>query len=215
MVTATTAEARPDHNSLGKAAGIVGIIALIPSFVPIIGFVSWLLAPLSILFGLIALRKSPRSWAIVGLISGGIALVVCFSWLSATEAVGEAMNADTFNTTGEARDNANAPLAEASITGLWDELEANKVAAGQKYGGKRLSFTDERIADFTGDANNPGLQFLGNTDGYMEYLVSAAFDNADGAKISGLSKGGTVSFVCTDISETISGGYSLSGCTLK
>lgn len=207
--------ARPDHNSLGKAAGITGIFALILSFIPFVGFVSWLLAPLAILFGLIALRRKPRSLAIVGLITGGIALAVCFSWLSATKSVGEAMSADTFNTTGESRDLSDAPIMEASITGLWDELQANKVAAGQKYGGKRLAFSGETIADFTGDAERPSLQIVGSRSDYMEYYVTAAFSKEDGAKIASYAKGDEVSFVCTDINETFGDGYNLSGCALR
>lgn len=215
MATTPAPDARPDYNSLGKAGGIVGIIGLILSFVPFIGFVSWLLGPLAILFGLVALRKTPRSWAIVGLITGAITLIVCFSWLSATKSVGDAMSADTFNTSGVARDNTNAPEVAAAIKELWSEIEANKVAAGQKYGGKQLAFSNEKVANFTGDANNPGLQFVGNKDAYMEYYVSASFDKADGSKISEMSKGQAVSFVCTNISETFSEGYSLSDCTLK
>ncbi len=57
------------------------------------------------------------------------------------------MSADTFNTTGEAQDLSDAPVLEASISGLWDELEANAVAAGQKYGGSaplRYPISDDR-----------------------------------------------------------------------
>lgn len=214
MATAADAS-RPDHNSLGKAAGIIGIIGLILSFVPLIGFVSWIMAPLAILFGLIALRRAPRSWAIVGVITGAIGLAVCFSWIGATKSMGEAMSADTFNTTGEARDNSAAPLVDASVTGLWDELEANKVAAGQKYGGNRLSFSDEKIADFSGDADNPAVQITGSSDDFMEYYVTASFSSKDGAAISQMSKGDSISFVCTDISESFGKGYNLGGCTLN
>lgn len=207
--------ARQDNNSLGKAAGIVGVIALIFSFIPIIGFVSWLLAPLALLFGLIALRRKPRSWAIVGLVTGAIALAICFSWLSATESVGEAMSADTFNTTGETRDLTDAPIMEASITGLWDELEANAVAAGQKYGGSRLAFSGETIADFSGDAANPSIQIVGSQEEYMEYYVTVSFSDVDGERIASLAKGEQVSFVCTSIAESFGEGYNLSGCSLR
>lgn len=213
--TVDDVNARQDNNSLGKAAGIVGIIALIFSFIPIIGFVSWLLAPLAILFGLIALRRKPRSWALVGLVTGAIALAICFSWLSATESVGEAMSADTFNTTGEAQDLTDAPIMDASITGLWDELEANAVAAGQKYGGKRLAFAGETIADFAGDAANPSIQIVGSQEEYMEYYVTASFSDADGERIAALSKGDEISFLCTSIKESFGDGYNLSGCTLR
>jgi hypothetical protein len=61
------APAMPDHNSTGKNAFIVGLIGLVLAFVPFIGFASWLLGPLSILMGLIALRKPSPGRAIAGI----------------------------------------------------------------------------------------------------------------------------------------------------
>jgi hypothetical protein len=208
------AEDREDRNSLGKAAFIIGLIALILSFVPIIGFVAWLMAPLAILFGLIALRRKSKSLAIAGIITGAFALVICFTWVSGTKAVGDAMNRDTFNTTGETADLSNAPIVETSVKGLWKEIEDNKLAAGKKYGGKRLAFSDEAIEDFGGDTAAPSIQFLGNTDGYMNYFVNASFDPADGEAIAGHSKGDKVSFVCNSIKESFGDGYNLNGCKL-
>jgi len=206
---------KPDHNSLGKAAFIVGLIALVLSFIPFIGFVSWLLAPLAILFGLIALRKPPRSLAIAGLFTGAIALWICIAWAGAAKSMGEAMNADTFNTTGEAADLSAAPIMDAKIRQLWQDIEDNKVAAGQKYGGHRLRFTDEKINDFGGDAANPAISFVGKEEDYLVHFVSASFRDADGKKIAAMKKGDAVSFVCTSVKETFGDGYSLSGCALQ
>ncbi|MES2002511.1 MAG: DUF4190 domain-containing protein [Pseudomonadota bacterium] len=210
-----TADVRPDHNSLGKAAFVVGLIALAMSFIPFIGFVSWLLAPLAILFGLIALRRPPRSLAIAGLVTGGVALLVCIMWVNATKAGVEAWNKDTFHNTGKPTDNTEAPIMNTSVKGLWKELDDNKVAAGQKYGGHRLAFSNEKIEDFGGDAATPTISFEGGGDGYLTYLVAASFSASDGKKIASLKKGQKISFVCTDTSENIGDGYSLSGCSLK
>ena len=216
MTTAAqTADVRPDHNSLGKAAFVVGLIALVMSFIPFIGFVSWLLAPLAILFGLIALRRPPRSLAIAGLVTGGVALFVCFMWLNATKAGVQAFNKDTFHDTGNIADNAQAPIIKTTVKGLWKELDDNKVAAGQKYGGHRLAFSNEKIEDFGGDAATPTISFEGGSDGVLTYLVAASFAGSDGNKIASLKKGQKISFVCTDTSENIGDGYSLSGCSLK
>lgn len=208
-------DVKPDHNSLGKAAFIVGLIGLVLSFIPIVGFVSWLLAPLAILFGLIALRRAPRSLAIAGIVTGGIALLICFSWLNATKVVGEAMNKDTFNTSGATVDNANAPIMSASVTGLWKDLEDNKVAAGRKYGGHRLAFKDEVIEDFGGDAANPSIAIVGKRDQFMIYSVNASFAGSDGEKIAAMKKGQKVSFTCRDIKEGFGDGYSLANCVLN
>lgn len=206
---------KPDHNSLGKAAFIIGVIALVLSIIPFIGFISWLLAPLAILFGLIALRKAPRSLAIAGLVTGGLAMAVCFWWVGVTKSVGEAMSKDTFNTSGQVTDLSNAPIMDTTIKGLWKEIEDNKVAAGQKYGGHRLRFANERIDEFTGDATNPGINFVGKSEQYISHLVQASFGGSDGQKIATLKKGGKVSFVCENIKENIGGGYSLANCVLK
>lgn len=205
---------KPDRNSLGKAAFIIGLIGLIMSFIPFIGFVSWLLAPLAIVFGLIALRRPSRSLAIVGIIMGVIALFVCVQWVRGTQKVAQAMSSDTFNNDGEPVDNASAPIVNASVRGLWKELEDNKIAAGKKYGGHRLAFTDERIHDFGGTASEPTMDFVGKEDEFMIYTVTASFDAADGQKISALKKGQKVSFVCEQIGETLTEGYSLSNCRL-
>jgi predicted heme/steroid binding protein len=216
MATATPVrEARPDHNSLGRAAFIVGLIGLVMSFIPIIGFVSWLLAPLAVLFGLIALLKAPRSLAIAGIVTGLLALFICFSWVKGTQGAIQAMNKDTFNNSGAVVDNANAPIAKASVMGLWKELDENKIAAGKKYGGHRLAFTSEAIEDFGGDAANPSISFVGKRDQFVVYSVSAAFSASDGEKISTFKKGQKISFVCRDIKETLGDGYSLANCVLN
>jgi hypothetical protein len=213
-MTTTTVE-RPDHNSLGKAAFILGLIGLVMAFVPVIGFVSWILAPLAILCGVIALRKPRRSLAIAGIVTGALALMVCFWWINAAKAVGEAVNKDTFNTTGQAADLSKAPIIDATIKGLWTEMEDNKVAAGTKYGGHRLRFAKEKIADFQGDAASPAINIVGKTEDYLIHFVTVSFAASDGAKIAGLKKGGAVSFVCESVKEGFGDGYNLGGCKLQ
>ncbi|HET7577507.1 MAG TPA: DUF4190 domain-containing protein [Sphingomicrobium sp.] len=205
----------PDHNALGKAAFVLGLLSLVLSFIPIVGFVSWLLAPLGIIFGLIALRRPSRSLAIVGIVTGVIALFVCYSWVKGTQAVTQAISSDTFNNDGTQADNSSAPIINASVKGLWKELEDNKIAAGKKYGGHRLVFTDERIHDFGGTATDPSMDFLGKEDEFLVHYVTATFSAADGQKIGTLKKGQKISFVCRQIGETFGEGYSLSNCSLK
>ena len=212
MTEATTI--KPDHNSLGKGSFIMGLIALIMAFVPVIGFVSWLLAALAVVCGGIALMKPKRSLAIAGIVTGVLALLVCFWWINATKSVGEAMNRDTFNTTGQAASLATAPIMDATIKGLWQEMEDNKVAAGQKYGGHRLRFSQETIRDFGGDAAAPSMNFDGKVEEYMTQLVTASFLPADGQQIAALRKGGKVTFVCESIRESFGEGYNLGGCKL-
>ncbi len=215
---ATTSEAtniKPDHNALGKAAFIIGVIGLVLSFIPIIGFVSWLLGPLAVLFGLIALRRPSRSLAIAGIITGVIAVFICVSWIKATQSAVEAMNADAFNSSGKSVDNSSAPIMAATIKGIWEDVEENKIAAGRRYGGRRLAFSNEAINEFGGDAANPRINFIGKEEQYLTHLVSASFSAADADRISGLRRGDRVSFVCQNIRETWGRGYSLGGCSLR
>lgn len=214
MATAST-DVRPDRNSLGKASFIIGLIALIFSFIPIIGFVSWLLAPLAILFGLIALRRPSKSLAIVGIITGAIALFICVSWINATKSVGQAISSDTFNKTGETVDLSAAPIIDASIKGVWKDIEDNKIAAGEKYGKHRLQFTDEAIDDFGGTTASPTISIIGKNEEYISHLVSVSFSEADGKKLSTYKKGAKISFICQTIKENLGDGYSLSNCVLK
>lgn len=204
---------RPDHNSLGKAAFIMGLIALIMAFVPLIGFVSWILAPLAILCGGIAATRPKRSLAIAGIVTGLLALLVCIWWLNTARTIGDAMTRDTFNT-GPAAVATDAPIIDATIEGVWQDMEDNKVAAGQKYGGNRLRFANVAIQDFGGDARSPSLIFEGKREQYLTHLVSAAFSADDGAAIAGLRKGQEVTFVCGSIREAFGGGYNLGDCRL-
>ena len=72
-------------NGLGIAALITGIIALVLSLIPGIGLISWLLAPIAIILGIVGMnqRGAPRGTAIAGLATGGIALVICIMWVVA------------------------------------------------------------------------------------------------------------------------------------
>ena len=211
----TDNSSKPDHNALGKAAFIVGLTGLILSFIPLIGFVSWILGPMAIIFGLIALRRKSRSLAIAGLVTGVLTLYVCYGWIKGTQSLGEAMNKDAFNTSGETVDTTNAPIIDATIKDIWADVEGNKIAAGEKYGKRRLRFTNEVVQEFAGDASAPVISFTGKTADYLVHFVSASFAEKDGKAIGSLKKGAKISFVCQDIRETFGEGYSLGGCSLR
>ena len=74
-----------ESTGLGTAAMVCGILALVLSFIPIIGFLSWILAPLALIFGAIVLMNPDASKGapITGLATGGIALLICFAWVLA------------------------------------------------------------------------------------------------------------------------------------
>jgi hypothetical protein len=86
-----------EGSGAATASLVLGILGLVCSIIPIIGLISWLLAPAALITGGIGL-KSPTSkgLAIGGLVTGGLALIVCLLWLvvfgAAIASVGSARN---------------------------------------------------------------------------------------------------------------------------
>jgi hypothetical protein len=73
-----------DSNGMALASMIIGLCAALLALIPIIGFISWLLAPLAIVFGLIGMNSdNGRGFALTGIISGGVGLLICVFWLMA------------------------------------------------------------------------------------------------------------------------------------
>lgn len=69
----------PVATGLTKAAMIIGIVAIALAFIPVVGFISFILGPLALVLGIIGLVKQvPRKgFAITGVITGAAALIVC------------------------------------------------------------------------------------------------------------------------------------------
>ena len=80
----TTRIVQVESNGFGTAAMVCGIVGLVLSIIPILGLVSWALAPLAIIFGFIGLSKKgmPRGQAIAGVATGSVAMVICLLWLA-------------------------------------------------------------------------------------------------------------------------------------
>ena len=71
-----------DSNGMALAAMIIGLVAVLLALIPIVGFISWILAPLAIVFGIIGKNKpTGGGFAWTGIISGAVALLICFAWL--------------------------------------------------------------------------------------------------------------------------------------
>jgi Mg2+ and Co2+ transporter CorA len=64
------------------ASLVLGILALVCSIIPIIGFISWLLAPAAVITSFFGLNNPVnKGSAIGGLITGILALIVCILWV--------------------------------------------------------------------------------------------------------------------------------------
>ncbi|WP_433801670.1 hypothetical protein [Actinomycetospora sp. CA-084318] len=72
----------PQANGLATAGLVVGIIAAVLSFIPVVGTVSWVLAPIGLVLSLVGLLKSGkarsgRGKSIAGIVLGVVALFMC------------------------------------------------------------------------------------------------------------------------------------------
>lgn len=75
------------RNNAAVVGATLGSVSLFLSLIPLIGIVAWVLAPLGLLSSVIGLvvgatRKVGRVGALWGLLTSGVALVVCVAWMA-------------------------------------------------------------------------------------------------------------------------------------
>jgi hypothetical protein len=72
----------PQSNGMAVGALIIGICSMVLAIIPVIGFLSWILSPLAIILGAIALRKAVgKGLAIGGIVTGVIGVLICIGWV--------------------------------------------------------------------------------------------------------------------------------------
>lgn len=73
---------QPQSNGLAVASLVLGILSILFVWIPFIGLVSWILAPIGLVLGLVALNKpSGKGMAIAGAICSGVGLLGCIGWV--------------------------------------------------------------------------------------------------------------------------------------
>ena len=78
----TSYAAQPQSNGLAVASLVLGILSILFVWIPVVGLVSWILAPIGLVLGLIALGKpSGKGMAIAGSICSAIGLLGCIGWV--------------------------------------------------------------------------------------------------------------------------------------
>lgn len=70
-----------ERSGMATAGLVLGIVSAVLAFVPILGLVTWVTAPLAIIFSALSLKSTRRGFAIAGLALGGIALIIAFLWV--------------------------------------------------------------------------------------------------------------------------------------
>jgi hypothetical protein len=73
------------RNNAAVIGATLGSVSMFLSLIPLIGIVAWVLAPLGLLISGIGLlvgasRKVGRVGALWGLLTSGVALLVCMAW---------------------------------------------------------------------------------------------------------------------------------------
>ncbi|MGV9010720.1 hypothetical protein [Brevundimonas sp.] len=72
----------PPSTGLAVGSLVTGIIAAVLALIPVIGFISWILAPAGLIMGVIAVNKpAGKGLAIGGIVTSVIALLLCIGWV--------------------------------------------------------------------------------------------------------------------------------------
>jgi hypothetical protein len=75
----------PQDTGLAIASLILGIFSICTVWIPIIGLIAWILAPLGLILGLVALKRPVgpgRGVAIAGIVCSAIGLLGCIGWIA-------------------------------------------------------------------------------------------------------------------------------------
>lgn len=89
--------AAPPSTGLAIGSLVVGIIALLLAIIPIIGMLSWILAPAGLIMGVLAVNKpAGKGLAIGGIVTSVLALLVCILWVVGMGAMFAAAGASSY-----------------------------------------------------------------------------------------------------------------------
>ena len=73
---------QPQSNGLAVASLVLGILSIVFVWIPFVGLISWILAPVGLVLGLVALSKPVgRGMAIAGTVCSGVGLLGCIGWV--------------------------------------------------------------------------------------------------------------------------------------
>lgn len=74
--------APPSSSGLAVASLVLGILSILFVWIPIVGLISWILAPIGLVLGLVGLsRPAGRGMAVAGTICSAVGLLGCIGWI--------------------------------------------------------------------------------------------------------------------------------------
>lgn len=168
--------APPVNKGIGIAAMVLGIIAIVLAFIPVVGLINFLLAPTAVVLGIIAfVKRRGRGQGITGVITGALALIITI--------IGVALASAFFSGVDEEMQNAEAELEEveseieevaeeepavedADIEELEEEVAAEDEAPAEDAEG---SGEWVEVATLSGAANQRGEVFETSGDVRLTY----------------------------------------------
>lgn len=86
----------PQDTGLAVASLVLGVFSICTVWIPFVGLIAWILAPLGLILGLVALKRPTgpgRGVAIAGVVCSAIGLLGCIGWvvlIGAVTAIGAA-----------------------------------------------------------------------------------------------------------------------------
>lgn len=94
--TAVHIRVAPQDTALAVASLVLGVFSICTVWIPFVGLIAWILAPLGLILGLVALKRPTgpgRGVAIAGVVCSAIGLLGCVGWvvlIGALTAIGAA-----------------------------------------------------------------------------------------------------------------------------
>ena len=86
-------------NGIGVAAGVMGIVGLVLSFIPVLDFAGAVLAVLAVVFGAVGIHRAKtlggasKGMAVTGLVCGVVALAIAFWFIAVLFSASAALHA--------------------------------------------------------------------------------------------------------------------------
>lgn len=123
---------------------VMGILAIINSFIPFLNFISYIFAILAVIFGIVGIvKKAGKGLAIAGLVLGILSLILATAINAGTSsAIDDAINGDSSNAPViNDKTNNQIEYTTVNIDDMEDALENNAAAAKDTYNGKYLEIS--------------------------------------------------------------------------
>lgn len=140
-------EVKKSSKAFAIVALIMGILAIINSFIPFLNVVSYIFAILGIIFGIIGIvKKNGKVMAIIGLVLAGVSMILATVINGGTASLIEEGGSSSSSSSSSSSTNSGnsskvIEYTPVDIDTLEDALDNNAAAAKDTYNGKYFAIT--------------------------------------------------------------------------